>query len=145
MTEIFTQCLIFYMNANSLLPTTWGVLGPQWENWLLFENSAQLCGVLDKIYTFGIQTGMYGTCICYCFIMYTQLKNFSKVQCLRHMKMVLWKVALSGRVKLLLSFFNPLIHVPALSPVFKDKGSHWLASHDIGILKQSMGCLSPQL
>ena len=48
------------MNANSLLPTTLGVLGPQWENWLLFENSAQLCGVLDKIYTFGIQTGMYG-------------------------------------------------------------------------------------
>ena len=36
------------------------MLGPQWENWLLFENSAQLCGVLDKIYTFGIQTGMYG-------------------------------------------------------------------------------------
>ena len=50
------------MNAkfNSLVPTTRGVLGPQWENWLLFENSAQLCGVLDKIYTFGIQTGMYG-------------------------------------------------------------------------------------
>ena len=43
------------------------------------------------------------------------------------------KSALSGRIKLLLSFFNPLI--PALSPVFKDKDSHGLASHDIGILK----------
>ena len=31
----------------------------------LFENSAQICGVLDEICTFGIQTGMYGICICY--------------------------------------------------------------------------------
>ena len=32
-------------------------------DWLLFENSALICGVLDKIFTFGIQTKMYGICI----------------------------------------------------------------------------------
>ena len=60
------------MNANPLLSTTWEVLGPYWENWLLFENSAQICGVLDEIYTFGIQT----ECVVY---VYTTGQNFSKV------------------------------------------------------------------
>ena len=67
--------------------------------------------------------------------MFTQFDKISARYCLRYKEMVLWKVALSGRIKLSLSFFNPLIYVPALSPVFKDKDPHWLASHDIGILK----------
>ena len=77
---------------------------------------------------------------------YTQLEKISARYCLRPMELVLWKVALSGRMKLLLSLFNPLINVPALFPVFEDNDSHWLASPDIGILKlYSMWCLSPQL
>ena len=78
--------------------------------------------------------------------MNTQLDKISARYCLRPMELMLRKVALSGRMKLLLSFFNPLINVPALSPVFEDKDSHRLASPVIGILKLcSMWCLSPQL
>ena len=63
------------------------------------------------------------------------IRTHDLCDCLRHMEIVLWKVALSGRIELLLSFFKPLIHVHALSPVFEDKDSHSLASRDIGILK----------
>ena len=63
------------------------------------------------------------------------IRTHDLCDCLRHMEIVLSKVALSGRIELLLSFFKPLIHVHALSPVFEDKDSHLLASCDIGILK----------
>mgnify|MGYP006862606305 CR=1 FL=1 len=74
--------------------------------------------------------------------MHTQLDKISPRYCQGHMEMVLWNdfVALSGRIKLLLSFFSPLIHVSALSPAFKDKHSHWLAFHDIGCFKYSKAC-----
>ena len=48
--------------------------------------------------------------------MYTHIQ-ISPRYCQGHMEMLLWNVALSGRIKLLLSFSSPLIHVPPLSPV----------------------------
>ena len=72
---------------------------------------------------------------------YTTGQNFTEVLPGTHgdgaMK---WLGCLSGRIKLLLSFFSPLIHVSALSPAFKDKHSHWLALHDIGCFKYSKAC-----
>ena len=74
---------------------------------------------------------------CNVLYVYTTGQNFSEVLPGTH-----GDGALSGRIKVLLSFFNPLIHVPALSPVFKDEDSHWLASGDIGFWNQSCGvCL----
>ena len=53
----------FLHDCKSSAPPTWEMLGPYWENRLLFENSALIHGVLDEICTFGIQTGKYGICI----------------------------------------------------------------------------------
>ena len=74
------------------------MLGPQWENWLLFENSTQLCGVLDKIYTFGIQTGMYGIIYNYIYIIYVL-----------YILYIIKKVALSGPRSGQLSFKHLLL------------------------------------
>ena len=53
---------------------------------------------------------------------YTTGQNFSKVLPETHGDGAM-KSCSVRRVKLLLTFFNPLIHVPALSPVFEDKDS----------------------
>ena len=64
------------------------------------------------------------------YIHYMNGQNFTEILSGTHRD-----VALSRRIKSLLSSSSPLIHVLPLPLVFRGKGSHCLASCDVGILK----------
>ena len=127
---MFTWCLIFCMNANLLLP----YLG----------NARTLVGKLAVVWKQCPDMRALGWNL---HLWYTNWKvwyMYSHIQispryCQGHMEMLLWNVALSGRIKLLLSFSSPLIHFPALSPV---SGARILIDLILGFWNKACGvCL----